>query len=93
VVQYHWAIRTAHDCDVSAVGRGCGHDWAGRALILLAALPETKGSAMLFDPVLLSRIQFAWVIGRHILLPAFTVLKRRLESRPQHEGMKQKNES
>jgi hypothetical protein len=45
---------------------------------------------MLFDPVLLSRIQFAWVIGRHILLPAFTVLKPRLESRPQHEGMKQK---
>jgi hypothetical protein len=48
---------------------------------------------MLFDPVLLSRIQFAWVIGRHILLPAFSVLKQRLESRPQHEGMKQKNES
>jgi cytochrome bd ubiquinol oxidase subunit I len=28
---------------------------------------------MRFDPVLLSRIQFAWVIGWHILLPAFTV--------------------
>ena len=28
---------------------------------------------MHFDPVLLSRIQFAWVIGWHILLPAFTV--------------------
>ncbi|MCC8943562.1 cytochrome ubiquinol oxidase subunit I [Bradyrhizobium sp. Arg62] len=28
---------------------------------------------MSFDPVLLSRIQFAWVIGWHILLPAFTV--------------------
>ena len=28
---------------------------------------------MEFDPVLLSRIQFAWVIGWHILLPAFTV--------------------
>jgi len=26
-----------------------------------------------FDPVFLSRIQFAWVIGWHILLPAFTV--------------------
>jgi cytochrome bd ubiquinol oxidase subunit I len=26
-----------------------------------------------FDPVLLSRLQFAWVIGWHILLPAFTV--------------------
>ncbi len=25
------------------------------------------------DTVLLSRIQFAWVIGWHILLPAFTV--------------------
>jgi cytochrome d ubiquinol oxidase subunit I len=25
------------------------------------------------DPILLSRIQFAWVIGWHILLPAFTV--------------------
>jgi cytochrome bd ubiquinol oxidase subunit I len=25
------------------------------------------------DPVILSRIQFAWVIGWHILLPAFTV--------------------
>ncbi len=28
---------------------------------------------MHFDPVLLSRIQFAWVAGWHILLPAFTV--------------------
>ena len=28
---------------------------------------------MRLDPVLLSRIQFAWVIGWHILLPAFTV--------------------
>jgi cytochrome d ubiquinol oxidase subunit I len=27
----------------------------------------------IFDPVFLSRIQFAWVIGWHILLPAFTV--------------------
>src|SRR5262249_28319875 len=25
------------------------------------------------DPVLLSRLQFAWVIGCHILLPAFTI--------------------
>jgi cytochrome bd-type quinol oxidase subunit 1 len=24
------------------------------------------------DPVLLSRLQFAWVIGCHILLPTFT---------------------
>jgi cytochrome d ubiquinol oxidase subunit I len=29
--------------------------------------------AMGFDPVFLSRLQFAWVIGWHILLPAFTV--------------------
>jgi cytochrome d ubiquinol oxidase subunit I len=28
---------------------------------------------MTLDPLLLSRIQFAWVIGWHILLPAFTV--------------------
>ena len=28
---------------------------------------------MTFDPVLLSRLKFAWVIGWHILLPAFTV--------------------
>ena len=28
---------------------------------------------MQFDPVLLSRIQFAWVISWHILLPAFNV--------------------
>jgi cytochrome d ubiquinol oxidase subunit I len=26
-----------------------------------------------FDPVFLSRLQFAWVIGWHIPLPAFTV--------------------
>ena len=25
------------------------------------------------DPVLLSRLQFAWVIGWHIVLPAFTI--------------------
>src|SRR5258708_31995631 len=28
---------------------------------------------MSLDPTLLSRLQFAWVIGWHILLPAFTV--------------------
>ena len=28
---------------------------------------------MMLDPVLLSRLQFAWVIALHILLPAFTV--------------------
>ena len=26
-----------------------------------------------FDPLILSRLQFAWVVGWHILLPAFTV--------------------
>jgi len=25
------------------------------------------------DPVLLSRLQFAWVVGWHILMPAFTI--------------------
>jgi cytochrome bd ubiquinol oxidase subunit I len=30
-------------------------------------------SWMVLDPLLLSRFQFAWVIGWHILLPAFTV--------------------
>src|SRR5437899_2283456 len=28
---------------------------------------------MILDPILLSRLQFAWVIAWHILLPAFTV--------------------
>ncbi|HMF24629.1 MAG TPA: cytochrome ubiquinol oxidase subunit I, partial [Pseudolabrys sp.] len=28
---------------------------------------------MTLDPVLLSRLQWAWVIAWHILLPAFTV--------------------
>jgi len=28
---------------------------------------------MHFDALLLSRVQFSWVIGWHILLPAFTV--------------------
>ena len=31
------------------------------------------GRAVDLDPVFLSRLQFAWVIGWHILLPAFTV--------------------
>src|SRR5258708_10016021 len=35
--------------------------------------PARGTTKMHFDPVLLSRIQFAWVIGWHILLPAFTV--------------------
>jgi len=28
---------------------------------------------MTLDPIILSRLQFVWVIGWHILLPAFTV--------------------
>ncbi|WP_218037547.1 cytochrome ubiquinol oxidase subunit I [Reyranella soli] len=28
---------------------------------------------MELDPVILSRLQFAWLIGWHILMPAFTV--------------------
>src|SRR5262245_25310927 len=39
----------------------------------LSTYRNTRGSAMHFDPVLLSRIQFAWVVAWHILLPAFTV--------------------
>ena len=31
---------------------------------------------MTLDPVLLSRLQFAWVAAWHILLPAFTVALR-----------------
>jgi len=29
---------------------------------------------MTLDPVILSRLQFAWVIAWHILLPAFSVV-------------------
>jgi cytochrome bd ubiquinol oxidase subunit I len=32
-----------------------------------------SGGAMSMDPVILSRIQFAWVIAWHFLLPAFTI--------------------
>jgi cytochrome d ubiquinol oxidase subunit I len=35
--------------------------------------PHPRGPAMDLDPLLLSRLQFAWVIAWHILLPAFTV--------------------
>jgi cytochrome bd ubiquinol oxidase subunit I len=34
---------------------------------------KRESMPMDFDPVFLSRLQFAWVIGWHILLPAFTV--------------------
>jgi len=36
---------------------------------------------MTLDPVLLSRLQWAWVIAWHILLPAFTVADRQWERR------------
>jgi cytochrome bd ubiquinol oxidase subunit I len=28
---------------------------------------------MTLDPLILSRLQFVWVVGWHILLPAFTI--------------------
>ena len=36
-------------------------------------LERNERGAMSMDPVVLSRIQFAWVIAWHFLLPAFTV--------------------
>src|SRR5689334_14081386 len=37
-------------------------------------LSRTPAEALMdLDPVLLSRLQFAWVIGWHIVMPAFTV--------------------
>src|SRR6516162_975860 len=45
---------------------GCG------AFVRLVA-EGNRRPTMDLDPVLLSRLQFAWVIGWHILLPAFTV--------------------
>src|SRR6516162_4778085 len=45
---------------------GCG------AFVRLVAGGD-RGPTMDLDPVLLSRLQFAWVIGWHILLPAFTI--------------------
>jgi cytochrome d ubiquinol oxidase subunit I len=38
-----------------------------------ARVPCEGSAAVHLDPEFLSRIQFAWVIGWHILLPAFTV--------------------
>src|SRR5207237_1014608 len=38
-----------------------------------ATEPPPDRLVMDFDPLLLSRLQFAWVIAWHILLPAFTV--------------------
>jgi cytochrome bd-type quinol oxidase subunit 1 len=44
-------------------------------LVLLADELAGDGTeaTMKFDATSLSRIQFAWVIGWHILLPAFTM--------------------
>src|SRR5215470_20119227 len=47
--------------------------WRAPSVALSRHYRNTRGSAMHFDPVLLSRIQFAWVVAWHILLPAFTV--------------------
>src|SRR5690349_17007624 len=40
---------------------------------LLGRRAAAQGLSMELDPVFLSRLQFAWVIAWHILLPAFTV--------------------
>jgi cytochrome bd ubiquinol oxidase subunit I len=39
----------------------------------IARLANRQATIMELDPLLLSRLQFAWVIAFHILLPAFTV--------------------
>src|ERR1700761_1051211 len=41
--------------------------------IVVRKLVLCNYSSVEIDPVFLSRLQFAWVIGWHILLPAFTV--------------------
>jgi cytochrome d ubiquinol oxidase subunit I len=40
---------------------------------IASALGQQRRRAMSLDPLVLSRIQFAWVIAWHFLLPAFTV--------------------
>src|SRR5271168_909985 len=47
-------------------------DSCGRSIKGLIVRRQRRG-AMSLDPLVLSRIQFAWVIGWHFLLPAFTV--------------------
>src|SRR6516165_300464 len=56
--------RRQHRCSLGRAG--CG------AFVRLVAGRDRRPT-MDLDPVLLSRLQFAWVIGWHILLPAFTV--------------------
>jgi cytochrome bd ubiquinol oxidase subunit I len=46
--------------------------WSGQEAFRVQQLPPGV-MEMDLDPVFLSRLQFAWVIGWHILLPAFTV--------------------
>ena len=47
----------------------------GRASVAIkrASKDSNADTLMELDPVLLSRLQFAWVVAWHILLPAFTV--------------------
>jgi cytochrome bd ubiquinol oxidase subunit I len=40
---------------------------------IASAFGQQRRRAMSLDPVVLSRIQFAWVIAWHFLLPAFTI--------------------
>ena len=51
----------------TASGGSAVYDDSSRCLRIVVRL------AMDFDPIFVSRLQFAWVIGWHILLPAFTV--------------------
>ena len=51
----------------AASGGSAVYDDSSRRLRVVVRL------AMDFDPIFVSRLQFAWVIGWHILLPAFTV--------------------
>src|ERR1700722_9090202 len=45
----------------------------GRVRRAQSRADRRKVAAMELDPLLLSRLQFAWVVAWHILLPAFTV--------------------
>ena len=39
----------------------------------MTSRPAESLPTMVLDPLILSRLQFVWVIAWHILLPAFTV--------------------
>src|SRR5215831_10729616 len=67
-----WQRLLMHQNGAGYFRRACMPQTALTALLSLYQR-NTRGSAMHFDPVLLSRIQFAWVVAWHILLPAFTV--------------------